>query len=263
MLSLPPKSVTANNLTAYSSTFFVLTFSNGSPGFLPVSFATKIDFATATSPNILAVRDLDNDGTPDMVVATNYNDYPSGNGFKVSVFRNTGSPGIINFERIDLPLPSIASFDIADLNGDGKLDLVAAIGGTVYILKNSSSGGAISFAQNSLSAGPDVRSRIAISDVDGDGKPDLVLSGYGFGLTEHPRFGVLQNSSTPQTISFASAKLFGYAYGFTFDDITMADLDGDKRPDYVSANSASSTYRNISVIGGFAFQSQPIVGGGS
>ena len=67
---------------------------------------------------------------------------------------------------------------IADLDGDGKPDLVAAVGNnaSVFVRRNLSSVGSISFAEP---VGVNVYGpRGAIADFDGDGKLDLVAVDY-------------------------------------------------------------------------------------
>ena len=61
----------------------------------------------------------------------------------------------------------------ADVNGDGKLDLISANYGanTLTVLTNNGSGGFGSNATLSVGSGPTC---VVAADVDGDGKLDLI-----------------------------------------------------------------------------------------
>jgi len=63
-----------------------------------------------------------------------------------------------------------------DFNNDGKLDLVAAVGSTVYVLPGVGDG---TFNSPLASAGPagSTITRINVADLNGDGKLDLILTG--------------------------------------------------------------------------------------
>jgi hypothetical protein len=110
------------------------TFTKGSIG--SGSFVAKVDFATGTGPNSVAIADIDGDGMPDLTVVNN--------GSKtVSVLRNTATSGSIVLgsfaAKVDLNTGINASkLVIGDLDGDGKPDLVVAntSSSAVSILRN-------------------------------------------------------------------------------------------------------------------------------
>lgn len=64
----------------------------------------------------------------------------------------------------------------ADFNNDGKLDVIAAVGNTVYVLLGNGDGTFASGRGSSAPAGTTVTG-IQIADVNGDGKLDIIVTG--------------------------------------------------------------------------------------
>ena len=103
-----------------------------------------VDFATGSAPRFVTIGDFDGDKKTDLAVVNL--------GGTFSVFRNTGSKGIISFtEKIDFNTneASPSSASVGDFDGDGKSDLVSINTGnsTISVLRNTSSIGDISFCQ--------------------------------------------------------------------------------------------------------------------
>ncbi|MBD1365392.1 VCBS repeat-containing protein [Mucilaginibacter sp. ZT4R22] len=131
----------------------------------------------------------------------------------------------------------------ADIDGDGKLDMAVLntsyIGGTtsISVLRNSSIKGAItkaSFASTvDLPIGP-VPTGLVLQDMDGDGKPDLVVTDKN-----ENSVSIYRNISTPGSIT---ANSFEPKVSFTTGDNTQSlaigDIDSDGRPDIVTSNNA-------------------------
>src|SRR5207302_1814480 len=158
-----------------------------------VALAPKVDFVTTNGPHDIAVADIDGDGKPD-VVTPNYGAFASGN--TISVLRNTSTPGTI-------ALAAAVNFTTAP----GPTDL--AVGG---VFRNTSTPGAISFAAAAyvdVGAGP---REVAIGDLDGDGRPEIVVSNYGGNGTSNV-VSVLRNLSAPGTIAFAPKASYPVARG--------------------------------------------------
>ena len=77
-----------NNNGSNTVSVYRNTGANGS-----LSFAERVNFPTGGSPYSLAIKDLDGDGMPDLAVCNSYN-----NTGTISIFRNTGSNGMISFD---------------------------------------------------------------------------------------------------------------------------------------------------------------------
>ncbi len=239
-----PVTVTANNLTAYATQSFAVTFPSNVAGITPNSFAAKADFAAGSDPASVAVGDFDGDGKADMVCAN-----LSSN--TLSVFRNTGSSGNISFAaKVDYPTGvGPVNVVIGDLNGDGKPDVVVAnnSSASISIYKNTSVSGAISFAPKIDYTGGSRTNSIAVGDLDGDGKPDLAVANTLF-----PALLIFKNTSVSGTISF-NAGLDLFIGNYT--RIAISDLDGDGKPDLVGTDGGSglSAHRNTSASGTISF----------
>ncbi|TLY27662.1 MAG: choice-of-anchor D domain-containing protein, partial [Ignavibacteria bacterium] len=236
--------------------------------FTPSSFAPSVDFSTADGayPAFYTIHfaagDLDGDGKPDIVAALF-------NGNMISIFRNTSTPGNISFAaRIDVPSGlSPNGVALADLDGDGKLDVCVAndYGSDVSVFKNTSIVGRITLAPRVNFAARNSPSYVAVADIDGDAKPDLVVTALDGGVS------VYRNITTLGSITASSfAPKVDFIAGSNPVSVVTADIDGDGKPDLSVANEGSGTlsvFRNSSTVGSismdpkadFALDAFPII----
>jgi len=209
-----------------------------------VSFTPATNFTAGNGPNSVAMGDLNGDGKPDLAVANRF-----GNSvYSVSILLGTGGgvfPPATDFPVGNGPL----SVAIGDLNGDGKPDLAVGndFGGHVSVMLGvgaGSFGPALDFAAD-FAAGSSGRS-VAIADLNGDGKPDLVVvNRFGNGVSI-----LLGNGAG----SFALAVNFPVGTGPR--GVAIGDFNGDGKPDMAVANQDTD---NVSIllqkgsIGGISF----------
>ncbi len=236
--------VSANYSASTASVFL-----NTSSGPGNISYAAKADFTTGLGrPYAIATGDFDGNGKLDFVLANEFTN-------TISVFRNTSSgPGNIGFAAIvDFgtgPFPH--GIAVSDYNNDGKVDLAVTSNNldVVSILTNTSVGpGNISFAARIDFATGSAPQDVSDADLDGDGKPDIVVTNYSDNT-----ISVLRNTSVSGTISFAPKT--DIATGDTPNFVSVGDLDGDGKLDLAVANAVSETvslYRNTSVPGNISF----------
>ncbi|KAA9325709.1 hypothetical protein F0P94_17400, partial [Adhaeribacter soli] len=143
------------------------------------------------------------------------------------------------------------SVAIGDIDGDGKPDLAIANfnSNTVSVLRNTGSSGTVSFAAKTDFTTGIAPHSVAIGDIDGDGKPDLVTANYSSNSVS-----VLRNTGSNGTVSFATKADF--TTGGAPTSVAIGDIDGDGKPDLAIAN-LSSTYvsvlRNIGSSGTVSF----------
>lgn len=238
----------AVGLAAQSTAPFLPIFDT--TGFLndSINFKAAVNYnsvSTAGHPYGGAIGDIDGDGKPDLVV----NNRDSNT---VSIFLNTGtgttidaSTFTLNRKLTTLGLPN--NVKLADIDGDGKLDIVCAMAGANFmcVFRNTTTAtGTPNFATRTDVTVGTVSSVAAITDFNSDGKPDVALT-----LPGAAAIGVLRNTSITGTISFAS--VIGVTVGSAPTGVAVADLDGDGKADIAAANSgftgAAYTGNTISI----------------
>jgi hypothetical protein len=205
------------------------------------SFATKVDFTTGTGPYHVSIGDLDNDGKLDLAVVNNTST-------SVSIFRNTSTSGVINSSslatKVDFTTGSgPIGAAIGDIDKDGKADIVVANFGanTISILRNTSVSGIINSSSFAAKVDfPDAINHpygIALGDIDGDGKTDVVVPNQA-----SANVSVYRNLSTPGSITSGSlATKVDFVTGSQPYSAAVGDIDGDGKLDIAVANSASSS----------------------
>ena len=208
------------------------------------SFAPKIDKVHNTEPTVIATGDLDGDGKPDVVIGNKFT-------YNLSIYRNnSGRTGSISYETpvIFGISQNPSSLTIADINGDGKQDIIITSTSTsgFTILKNEGSPNNIYFTYTDFfstgsGSGP---IEAAVSDFNNDGKPDIAIA-----CLAGNRVRVFTQYLDPQqgnTYFFFTS--FDLTTGSAPSGIIAADLNDDNKNDLVVTNNGSnniSIYRNI------------------
>jgi hypothetical protein len=208
------------------------------PGFVSVrlqadgwgAFADPIRTTVGLDPVAVAVGDLDGDGRPDLVVAC----HGDAAGGTLTVYRQdpvlpghftpgAALPGALAGRPIDVKL--------ADLDGDGRLDLAVAFDGVeqlaLYFQSASTPGTFTGPVLLDLAVAP---SRLAAADLTGAARQDLVAT------TRDGRVLVLLHDTTPG----AFLPPVAYPAGVYPAAVEVADLDGDGHPDLLVADQLGS-----------------------
>jgi Big-like domain-containing protein/VCBS repeat protein/FG-GAP repeat protein len=207
------------------------------------TFQTAVSYdAGAMDSYSVAVADLNGDHHPDIVVTTFYaanaynNDHVDGS---VGVLLNNGDGGfgpVVNYYSGGGQTYGVA---VADLNGDGKLDLLvanAAVGRETGGYDNAlgvllgNGDGTFQLATSYATGGTGAYSAV-VADVNGDGKADVLMTEQYAGPSGPAAVGVLLGNNDG---SFRAPVI--YASG-TYADNTIAvvDVNGDGKLDLVIA----------------------------
>ncbi|MEO6150286.1 MAG: FG-GAP-like repeat-containing protein [Mucilaginibacter sp.] len=177
------------------------------------------------------LADVTADGKPDILTF----------GDGVMIFHNVSSKGIIRFEHLkNIPLTNTAGAALAvtDINGDLKPDLVITRKGTNYVsvLLNISTGQSPVFAAKiDVPTGTLGASPAAFADLDGDGKPDMIV-----GNLASNSVSFLRNTYTEGSNNLFAAKvdfaLSGNPTSANLADVRVAlgDITGDGKPDIIA-----------------------------
>ncbi len=167
------------------------------------------------------IADLDGDGKADLVVGT-WKD-------RVQWWRNTGTATSPQWKMQDSALVTLTRGSnttpaLADLDGDGDLDLlVGEASGQLNFYRNTGSRTAPIFTLVSDNLqGIDVgrRSAPALVDMNGDGRPDLLIGGEDGGVE------LWWNRSTADSVHFVRAE--GQVIESPlYSSVSAGDVDGD------------------------------------
>jgi hypothetical protein len=182
-------------------------------------------FPTTAGPSSVSVADLNADGDQDLASANL-------DGDDLTVFFQS-SPGRFasNPLALEIPLGTPVSIASADLDGDGKEDLVSAdLDGDVLTAFFQSSPGSFGSIPQTLGVSLGTPGYIAAADLDGDGNRDLASANFnGSDLTVFFQRAAGSYLSTP-------VRLGGFPTTFSPVSVAAADLDRDGDQDLVSAN---------------------------
>jgi hypothetical protein len=182
-------------------------------------------FPQGASSGPLAVADVNGDGFADVILAGPVtNNVPS---LAIMFGRADGSFG----PPVVTPGLSVGAMAVGDVNGDGSPDIVTSAPNssqapTISVLLNDGHG---NFTQGSVISTAALAGFVQLADLNGDGKPDIVVSGNNpSALSYLPNLGGGSfGAVTPLAVPAADNPSFA-----------IADMNDDGKPDivYVATN---------------------------
>lgn len=217
----------------------VRTFLNDGHGGLTASASASV----GPFPVQIVLADLDGSGHPDLVTANHM-------GNSVSLLRGAGDGTFSSFSADPRPTFECNSVAVADLDGDGKLDIIPA-GGPA--LRGDGAGGFTADYDFSPTSYLSFPWSVAVGDLDGDGHPDIVVGGDG---TDHLVVWWGDGTTHPQV---AMPLMVGYYPR----EVRIVDVNGDGRPDLIVTRTHNGGIGTIAVevllgLGGRTF-TDPVV----
>jgi hypothetical protein len=185
----------------------------------------------------IAVADLNGDGKPDVVVTTCL-PAQCGKGGEVSVLLGNGDGTLQTAISYSSGGGFALSVTVADVNGDGKPDLLVAnlVANTVGVLLGNGDGTfkpAVLFSSDPGSPAS-VAMAVGVADVDGDGNPDLLVVNQSVG-------GDGNNGGAVAVLigngdgTFQAAVNYGSG-AYQARAVAVGDVNGDGRPDLLVVN---------------------------
>ena len=200
-------------------------------------------YAVGADPYGVVSGDFDGDGRPDAATIDGTSSDVSlllrqpGGGFAAG----PGSPIAVGAG------PSGAA--VADLNGDGRLDLAVAnfVGASVSVLLGAPGGG-FTLENGQALALPGRASGIAAGDLNGDGRPDLAVA-----LNDSDQVAVLVRNAADDGFTLQQT----YATGAQPGPIAIADVNGDGLDDIAVAGTGDGSVTVLLRAAGAGFAPEP------
>lgn len=248
--------LTTNYLTTQSTVPFKVTFP-GEEVINSTSFGRLADIDAPNTSGATVTADFDGDGKTDLVTGTTT--------ATLLTFRNTSVGDNISFQAgTQSGSGSVKWLSAADLNGDGKTDIVAIKHGNttnpLVVFRNTSTPGTISFTVDNTVSYPGYSpAALAITDIDGDGKPDII------GVNElNSSFSIVRNTGVNGSFAYAAVQHFPLQNSAVSLRIVAGRFNDDTNTDIVIlTNLGISTFVNNSTPGNFQFGAEQVYTAGA
>jgi len=166
-----------------------------------------------------ATGDINGDGNLDLVTP---------NQREIGIVLNTNSDNLSFSMKKLAPSESPFAVELAEMNGDGKIDLIVASEGSfITIIPGDGHGNFLEEKKTSIRTSSGAK-QIAVGDINGDGIKDALVSNWSGNLLV-----VLGGKSTFETISFEHSSIPN-PWG-----LVLADLNEDGKSDFIIASGDS------------------------
>lgn len=186
--------------------------------------------ASGSWRNGLAVADMNGDGCPDIIVPPER----QGNGVPAIFLGDCKGhwkfwQGVQWPKRIDY-----GSVVAADFNKDGHMDLAFAVHQSGVVVMLGDGKGHFTLSNKGIEQDFATR-RLVVADVDHDGYPDLVAINEGISFAARPEPHIRVYLNRDKGTSWDAVDLAGPQVPVSGDWLTVADLKGERYPDFIAS----------------------------
>tara|TARA_R110002072_G_scaffold297067_1_gene469529 strand:+ start:13248 stop:14795 length:1548 start_codon:yes stop_codon:yes gene_type:complete len=178
-----------------------------------------------------AMGDVDGDGDLDLVCGRSVQTGQD------CLYLNDGRGNFVDVTATQMPSGGGNTFSrgmaLADVDGDGDLDLILAFIGHNRLYLNDGAGTFADVTSSRMPSTWNVSVDVAVGDIDGDGDLDLAFGSYGYGYGLPNSLYINDGSGS---FTDATAAQLPTDSDFTFG-LAFGDVDGDGDLDLITANS--------------------------
>lgn len=178
-------------------------------------------------PSAIGIMDVDKDGKLDLLLGNS-------NTGKCNILTGDGTGTFVKKTDVVVGNQPFA-FATSDMDGDGNVDLVSSLylGSRVAVLLGTGTG-SFGVAKPTDVGTSSLPTGLALADFDADQRPDVVVALYGLN-----QLGVLRNTGSGGVL--ASPTNLDIGVGTAPRSVAVGDLNGDGKPDLISANSGDNS----------------------
>lgn len=218
---------------------------------------------TFSNPKAVAVGDMNGDGIPDLVTAGRYSYFYAGNSYTggmVTVMLGDGS-GTFAASTQDRAGQGLSDVQLADFNGDGKLDIAVSDGRAplsefdfpVYVLLGAGDG-TVSERPRGFATSDTTAASLTVADFNGDGKADLATTnGTAFSTfashAEVASEAAAMNGTTDALLNIGTGAFTGEVFTVAVDAAITSISDGKTSAETSDALTFTIDYANHGVLG--------------
>ncbi|MCY4418949.1 MAG: VCBS repeat-containing protein, partial [Cytophagales bacterium] len=230
--------IIVNNETDSSIFIYRNGSTSGSSGYRLMGVTFQADLIGGSALRGLEARDLNGDGLPEIIAAQNGAE-------GVFIRTNTSKPGRIDFDNVVKTLrveaAALRTLTVGDINNDGKPDILLTGSREIYIFKNTSEFGTLSFDEEPFRSGVlserDKNARIwgiSLGDLNGDGRQDIAVGHHKD--NEDKGIYVFLNRTEEGTEADIDFEEIDTEQNYSALNVKIADVNGDGRPDIIFAH---------------------------
>lgn len=237
-----------NDTVANTTTNDTITGGVGANLTLPAAvLSTSETFFGATTASKIVTADVNGDGVPDLIETDEQND-----SVVVLLGNSNGTFKAPYTVAIDGDSKGLVDLAVADINMDGKPDIFVSTFDApntnsppvneIYLLKGNGNG-TFAAPQTFVTSFSDV---FTVADVNGDGKPDVIVAGARSYGPDAPALGYAAIYLGNGNGTFQAPNLSSISFGYVqTTSIAAADVNGDGKLDLVATTEVTNPAEQV------------------